>query len=196
MNEYGPEGNTPEIHNAEQVIEELLSEYSESISEFSMTPPDERDKFYDLPSEYADKYMPHVNWENVARESHDPISITNETKIAELKSVMHTALEELKALEEDGDVIELLTAEAKTKHSITIAEQFGPDVVDGKKVIRTKGSKQERYVQVRQLVGIIDEQTRIYEDNQLALITIPGLLLISELNRSNKATNKPIGFNS
>lgn len=194
MNEYSPEENTPETYNAEQVIEELFSEYSDSISEFSMTPPDERDKFYELPSEYADKYIPHVNWENVSRELHDPIPITNETKIAELKSVMHTALEELKALEEDSDVIELLTAEAKAKHLITMAEQFGPDVVDGKKVIRAKGSNQERYVQVRQLVGIIDEQMKVYEDNQLALITIPGLLTINELNRRNKETNRPIGF--
>lgn len=196
MNEYAPEENTPETHNAEQVIEELLSEYSESIYEFSMTPPDERGKFYNLPSGDADKYIPHVNWENVPRESHDPIPITSEIKIAELKSVMHTALEELKTLVKNSDVIELLTTEAKAKRSITVAEQFGPDIVDDKKVIRAEGSNQERYVQVRQLVGIVDEQTRIYEDNQLALITVPGLLLISELSRSNKATNRPIGFNS
>lgn len=196
MSEFGPERNTPETQDAEHVIEGLLSEYGESISDFSMTLPYERDRFYSLPPSGADEYMPYVDWERKPRESHSPIPIRSETKIAELNSVKQTAKEKLKALEEDpdSDVLDLLTAEAKAKKSITVAEQFGPDMVDDKLVIRAKGRYQEIYVQVRKLVGLVDEQCRIYEDAQLALITVPGLLLIRELAHRNRETETSVGF--
>lgn len=198
MSESRP--NTGEVElDAESAIAALLDEHKESVHTLAMTAPGDKEKFYTcmVGNEQLDRYLPYIDWERVAREPHEPLAVTEERQVSALQGLLGAAEAKLLELEANPEVLDLLTEEARVKDHLTVAEQFGPDIVNGSKVVRAMNATAGKYVNMRSLTAKLGEQSRFVNDN-LMLLTVPGLLMLRDLERlvNEDNTTPKTGFSA